>query len=102
MLATLDSQNEIYWLRGFRTSHANLNQRLLIGGYKKNDAWFWKGKLTDTPITNFKWIPGQPDELPVPENCLELANLEVNNWNDIPCDDGFKAGFICEKDFASK
>lgn len=99
----LQDLKEIIWLRGYRSYHSNLHGSVWIGGYKRNNRWFWRGQLTDTPVTITDWATYAPDNGgDGNENCLELFGVysqgdEGRNyrWNDLSCN--AKRGYICNK-----
>ena len=83
-LATLDSWDEIYWLKGYRSSHPSLRpERMHIGGRKIDGVWYWVHKLAKTPITGFDWAEGEPREDTNSGVCINLAG-DTGYWEKIP------------------
>lgn len=101
-LAIVETEEEIVWLRGYRSYHAELRQSTFwIGGYRKDGKWWWKGDLTDFPMVVTDWAKGQPDS--AAQNCVSLfpaitsgdaATVWFRFDND-ECTDSWD--FICEK-----
>lgn len=108
-LATLDTLEEIIWMRGYRNYHSGLQAQMWIGGYKKNGVWLWKGELADSPVLIFDWGEHQPDDNGAGlQNCLSLfginhpsprLNSPTKGWfhfDDTRCE-YYKMQYICEK-----
>lgn len=101
-LATLETMDEIYWLRGYRSFHSVLRPGwLYIGGYRENGKWLWKGDLTNSAVTASDWGGDEPHDT-ANENCMALfGGDEVHpaswwfRWLNIACD--AKLGYVCEK-----
>lgn len=72
---------------------------LWLGGYKKDGEWIWKGKVEDTPVTLFDWIPTGPNQNGKSGYCIESVGnriAAISGWNDTNCKN--VNGFICERD----
>ena len=101
-LATLESIDELTWMRGFRGYHAQLRPDFAwIGGYLKNGVWTWKGEISDSPILYTDWGEKEPNNDDGNEGCLDLyggnsVDGVTSKWNDESCKR--KRFFICEKD----
>ena len=101
-LVSLETMDEIYWIRGYRSYHSALRPEWLwLGGYRVDNKWMWKGKLADTPIGITDWAGTEPQDIPA-ENCLAMFGDEKEwpathwfRWLNIACD--YKYGYICEK-----
>ena len=94
-LAYLDSWIEIYWLRGYRDTYSNLQNRHWIGGYRTGGKWVWQGKTSNRAITITDWYSGEPNGGDTKE-CLEILGSAHNyRWNDAKCH--IENSFICEK-----
>ena len=96
-LATLETEEEIIWIKGYRSYHNQVQSFAWIGGYKVDDSWYWKGDKVDTPITTADWAPGHPDDVKN-NTCLGLFHETQSGafeFGDNDCD--FAAGYICEK-----
>lgn len=106
-LATLDSLEEIIWIKGYRSHYVYLHKDMWIGGYKKDGKWLWKGDISDSAIVITDWAKYQPDNWQGNQNCLRLWGSEIsesfhndpkNIWyrfDDAECD--MSMPFICEK-----
>ncbi|KAF6033443.1 hypothetical protein EB796_008249 [Bugula neritina] len=102
-LATLDSKNEIIWMRGYRSYHPSLWGAAWLGGYLKDGVWLWHGRIADSAITNTDWSPGEPNNQDGLEGCVEVYGGDVTlsaqfRWNDLNCND--LLGYICEKEIS--
>ena len=105
-LATLDSWDEIYWIKGYRSSHPILrSEYIYIGGRKIEGLWYWVHQLASTPITSFEWAEGEPAQTHLPGLCQTLAS-DTGYWASRPqswfeFDDASclaAAAYICEHD----
>ena len=101
-LATLESEAEIIWIKGYHSHKSILRkEKFWVGGYEKSGVWYWKGDLADSPILATDWANGQPDDFNGPQDCLVLyGDGERNPADWFKFDDGhcsFQTGFICEK-----
>ena len=106
-LATLETEAEIVWIKGYHSHNLILRRLdLWIGGYEKDGVWYWKGDVTDSPILITDWGKTQPDDYHGDHGelsgCLSLFGgdyRDPHDWfrfDDNHCD-LHKAGFICEK-----
>ncbi|KAF6036471.1 hypothetical protein EB796_005230 [Bugula neritina] len=103
-LATLNDDDEIYWMRGYRSYHRSLRKDFFwIGGYKKNDQWLWKGRIADTLITHSDWSVNMPGKT---GDCMVMFGDGSSGWLKDPVtmwfkwatgDCSAKFNFICEK-----
>lgn len=103
-LVALESVHEIYWMRGYRSSHADLRATAWTSGLlDKDGVWKWQYGEETNPIESFNWAIGQPDKFGAggsKASCLslfgEMSMPEANYHFD---DDGcsVKNGYICEK-----
>lgn len=106
-LVTLDSMDEIIWMKGFRSHNPSLRkQRFWIGGYKKDGIWMWKGDLADSPMLVSDWAVGEPNMDGGKQECLQLFGEESSDgtpdshwyrFDDESC--GIAREFICEKTY---
>ena len=103
-LATLESKEEMIWMRGYRSFHPSLRVYAWIGGKEINGKWVWKGDVVDSPILVTDWAAGDPNngegDWRGAQDCLALYGdtLAVGTW--FRWDDGFctyPRYFICEK-----
>ena len=103
-LAALETEPEIFWMKGYRSYHSIVSKYpAWIGGYKKDGAWYWKGDVEDYPVTAADWAKGQPDNCCGGQNCLALfgdsdPRQPPTAWyrfDDDHCNDAWP--FICEK-----
>ncbi|XP_067930822.1 C-type lectin 37Db-like [Watersipora subatra] len=104
-LATLETEEEVIWMHGFRSFHERLRVNSWIGGQKKGDVWSWKGLEQDFPIQFFDWAETEPDNYEGLQNCLALFGeytIEgvpvAKTWfrfDDDAC--STQNAFICEK-----
>ena len=109
-LATLDSKEEMIWMRGYRSFHPSLRDYAWIGGAEVNGKWVWKGDVVDSPILTTDWGAGEPNnkigETGEPQDCLALFGDSTHDigqaidrwfrWDDGRC--SYAANFICEKE----
>ena len=100
-LATLETEEEIIWIKGYRSYHKNLHDWAWVGGYKKNNQWYWKTPNGDTQMQVADWGEGEPNGGSL-ENCLSLfpqnSQIPAKLWfqfNDGSCN--FPTNYICEK-----
>lgn len=102
-LATLENEEEIIWMKGYRSHHPELRARAWVGGFEKDDKWLWKGEVADSPMITTDWAAGEPNNNGgiLHQDCLQLFGDQ--NWSakshwfkfdDLSCD--IKQGFICE------
>lgn len=102
-LASIDSYQELIWMKGYRTRSNALMSGSWIGGYKKDGKWVWTGG-NDKPMTVTDWGYGEPSGRSG-ENCVELYSFEDGRdardkwykYNDLYC--GVTRSYICEKSF---
>ena len=53
-LASLDTLDEMYWMKGFRGYHSTLHGEAWIGGRRMNGVWKW---VADKPEANQQRSP---------------------------------------------
>lgn len=102
-LATLESADDICWLRGYRSFHPVLRpSRMWLGGHREGGKWLWKGSLADTAITFSDWGTNEPHGY-ADENCMAMfgddapysATKQWFRWLNVACQ--FNYGYICKK-----
>ena len=109
-LATLATLDDIYWMKGYRAHHSILQEETWIGGYNRNNVWYWMNYDLGlgAPITRFDWINGMNPYKVEDPLCLQLAGstgFVSNNpqawfkWDDLTC--SVLRPFICEYDALS-
>ena len=101
-LATLDTLDEMYWMKGFRGYHSTLHGAAKIGGRRMNGVWKWvadKPGAQPTKISHFDWSKNQPDKS---GDCLQLFGTRIEKFSeawfkfdDMECDAA--RYYICEK-----
>lgn len=102
ILANLLNWNEIFWLRGYRHYHANLQEVAWIGAHRVDGEWVWESYEARKPMIITDWAKGEPNNSKGQnEDCVQVlgntyAGAVGYQWNDAMCDKREK-GFICEK-----
>ncbi|XP_067930772.1 perlucin-like [Watersipora subatra] len=72
-LATLESEEEIIWMHGYRSYHKTLRATSYwLGGQKSSGIWSWVRPDGTYPIKVFDWAAGQPDNNAGNQNCLSM------------------------------
>ena len=103
-LATLDSEIEITWMKGYRSHKPELrHEELWLAGYLKDGRWMWKGEVADALMLSTDWAATEPNNYQNSQGCLQLyadtATLDpATQWfrfDDVSCDD--MQGYVCEK-----
>ena len=104
-LATLETEEEIIWMHGYRSYHENLRTNTWAGGIKIEGNWFWQIAGENKPIEFFDWAESQPDNFAGAQNCLalfgEFTRDEIpvaRTWfrfDDDSCD--AKNNYVCER-----
>ena len=74
-LATLETAEEIIWMRGYRSFHKNLHGWAWVAGYKKDNKWYWKTPSGNKPMLVTDWGAGEPNGADK-ENCVILFPQE--------------------------
>lgn len=103
-LATLETQEEIMWMKGYRSRTPALRNYAWVGGFVKAGRWLWAGRPDDTPMKFSDWIAGQPDNLRGQQGCVMLTADDISwippseffKFDDAPCNGPGGVPFICE------
>ena len=106
-LAALETEPEIFWMKGYRSYHSVLSRHpeTWIGGYRKDGMWYWKGDIADTPILAADWGKGQPEAEYGVQDCVALFG-DSESYSICPPSDWYRFDntqcttpwpFICEK-----
>ncbi|XP_056109143.1 ladderlectin-like [Rhinichthys klamathensis goyatoka] len=69
--------------------------RSWIGGHDAvhDGHWLWSD---GTVFLYSHWCSGEPNNIGVPEDCLEINLYSDRCWNDMPC--SYSMSYICAKD----
>lgn len=77
-LTTLDTWDEVDWMKGYRSRHPPLRDETWVGGRKIGGVWYWIAELGNMPITTLDWAPGEPG-LVYDGHCIQLAG-DTGYW----------------------
>ena len=101
-LATLNTLDEMYWMKGFRGYHSTLHGEAWIGGRRMNGVRKWvadKPRAQPRKISHFDWSKNQPDKS---GDCLQLFGTRKEKFSeawfkfeDMECNE--ERYYICEK-----
>lgn len=104
-LATLESEGEVAWMRGYRSWHPVLREKAWIGGQLDDGVWKWQHPEEPTLIRYFNWATGQPDSkgskvAQIKSGCVCLFGErgkpdESYHFDDDDC--LVSHGYVCEK-----
>ena len=93
-LATINDQAEQDWVFQTFARYGGQSRLLWIGlnDFASEGAYVWSsGQISHLR----QWAPGEPNNAGGAENCVELAPLSTDTWNDVPCSRAYK--FLCEQ-----
>ena len=69
------------------------DQSFFTAGLRKFECWAW---ASDTPMCYTNWLPGEPNDKIVGEDCVLLKGpAKAWGWNDARCDAKYMA--LCQK-----
>lgn len=98
-VATLETEQEIVWMHGYRSYHKNLQEFLWLGAYKKGNRWYWRGDVADSPMLASDWAVGEPNNSNGNQECAILIDNTTDGrrlrFDDVSCNAKF--AFVCER-----